>query len=167
VYPEAFAWNPYPYYTNKSDVWPRGFPLKLIRDKKSQEVTSPLPQVPLFDGDRIGVIQSLANQNPDVDALYRLLPFRLPFDFNCHLDDTPLALAPGFGMAPYNAQATLHLSPSFLGLLLPITVKGRVSDIWRSYFTQRTLWDAGEFYSYYVRSIPFKQRWRMGGEKGL
>ena len=39
-------------------------------------------------------------------------------------------------MAPYNAQATLHFYEAFWGLYLPITVPGRVSDIWRSYFTQ-------------------------------
>jgi hypothetical protein len=37
---------------------------------------------------------------------------------------------------PYNAQATVHLSPSFFALLLPFTVHGRVSDIWRSYIAQ-------------------------------
>jgi hypothetical protein len=29
------------------------------------------------------------------------------------------------------------------GLLLPITVHGRVSDIWRSYFTQSIMWHVG------------------------
>lgn len=32
-------------------------------------------------------------------------------------------------------------APFPLGMLLPITVHGRVSDIWRGYFTQRILWD--------------------------
>ena len=36
-------------------------------------------------------------------------------------------------------QATLHFIPAFWGLLLPITVTERVSDIWRSYFTQALL----------------------------
>ena len=31
---------------------------------------------------------------------------------------------------------------SFWGLLLPVTVHGRVSDIWRAYLTQKLLWDA-------------------------
>jgi hypothetical protein len=37
---------------------------------------------------------------------------------------------------PYNAQATLHFYDAFWALYLPVTVAGRVSDIWRSYFTQ-------------------------------
>ena len=46
-------------------------------------------------------------------------------------------------MMPYNAQATLHAYDALWGLLLPCTVHGRVTDIWRAYFTQRLLWDAG------------------------
>jgi len=46
-------------------------------------------------------------------------------------------------MMPYNAQATLHAYEALWGLLLPCTVHGRVTDIWRAYFTQRLLWDIG------------------------
>jgi hypothetical protein len=39
----------------------------------------------------------------------------------------------------YNAQATLHLQPALWSLVLPVTVHGRVSDIWRGYITQRLM----------------------------
>jgi hypothetical protein len=52
----------------------------------------------------VAVVQSLANHDPDVDALYRLLPHTLPFDFAAHTSEGALAPAPRFGMAPYNAQ---------------------------------------------------------------
>ena len=39
----------------------------------------------------------------------------------------------------YNAQATLHLQPALWSLVLPVTVHGRVSDIWRGYVTQRLM----------------------------
>jgi hypothetical protein len=42
--------------------------------------------------------------------------------------------------APYNAQATVHLKEAFWSMLLPMTVNGRVSDIWRSYITQSLLY---------------------------
>merc|ERR1719157_306801 len=54
-----------------------------------------------------------------------------------------LVLPPGV-FAPYNAQATVHMYDGFWGLLLPVTVHGRVSDIWRSFLTQKLLWDIGE-----------------------
>ena len=39
-------------------------------------------------------------------------------------------------VTPYNAQASLHFYNAFWALYLPVTVTGRVSDIWRSYFSQ-------------------------------
>ena len=39
-------------------------------------------------------------------------------------------------ITPYNAQATMHFYDAFWALYLPVTVAGRVSDIWRSYFSQ-------------------------------
>ena len=41
---------------------------------------------------------------------------------------------PSHAVTPYNAQATLHFYEAFWALYLPVTVAGRVSDIWRSYF---------------------------------
>jgi hypothetical protein len=144
VYPDTMAWNPYPYYTQKAATWPRGFPLTMLSDPRTAAAPEPLPTVPLFGGQRIAVLQSLADHDPDVDAIYRLTPLPLPLYFTEHLNEPPLAPAPRFSMTPYNAQATLHFQSAFFGLLLPVTVHGRVSDIWRSYFTQRALWEAGE-----------------------
>ena len=46
--------------------------------------------------------------------------------------------------APFEQQqATLHFPEAFWGMLLPVTVHGRVSDIWRSYFTQALLPSVG------------------------
>ena len=39
-------------------------------------------------------------------------------------------------VVPYNSEATLHWYKSFWALLLPVSVHGRVSDIWRSYIAQ-------------------------------
>ena len=44
---------------------------------------------------------------------------------------------------PYNAQATVHTKPTLWATLLPMTVPGRVSDIWRGYFAQRIFEDLG------------------------
>lgn len=52
-----------------------------------------------------------------------------------------LLLVPGNTYAPMNAQAALSSYDALWGLLLPSTVPGRVSDIWRSYFVQRILQD--------------------------
>ncbi len=48
----------------------------------------------------------------------------------------PILKIPPTLVSPYNAQATLHFYKAFWALYLPVTVPGRVSDIWRSYFAQ-------------------------------
>lgn len=158
------VFNPYPKMVSikssncSSQIapWPRGFPLEYI--KGIEEVSS-------VDGARIGsndensllrhedtvmttrtisaasigIVQSLANNDPDVDAIYRLTqPLPLNFPTKGHL-----VAPPPHSFSPYNAQATLHKYSALWSLLLPVTVHGRVSDIWRSYFFQRIARDYG------------------------
>ena len=42
-------------------------------------------------------------------------------------------------LQPYASQATLHTYEALWSLLLPITVHGRVTDIWRAYLAQRLM----------------------------
>jgi len=94
------------------------------------------------------VQQYLADEDPDVDAVFRLTR-DLPCFFEGLPPETPemLAVPPNI-FVPYNAQATVHLYEAFWGLLLPVTVHGRVSDIWRAYLTQKLLWDVGQVLSF-------------------
>lgn len=64
----------------------------------------------------------------DVDAVYRMTN-RTPMSFGKKLDRI-LMVPTGSTFAPYNAQATVHFRTSFFALYLPVTVNGRVSDIW-------------------------------------
>merc|ERR1712126_189026 len=72
-------------------------------------------------------------------TIYRLTR-QLPLNFDTDGDGASLEEGT---FVPYNAQATIHSKEAFFGLILPISVHGRVSDIWRSYFTQRLMWLAG------------------------
>jgi hypothetical protein len=132
--------NPYTFF-GAPNAWPRGYPLDEVRSSTAGEAVVEAVQM---EAKSIGVIQSLANNDPDVDALYRLSSLPLPFDFNEEGNADLVALPPKDLMSPYNAQATLHFYRAFWGLLLPITVHGRVSDIWRSYFVQRLFWETGD-----------------------
>jgi len=90
------------------------------------------------------VQQYLADEDPDVDAVFRLTR-QLPCSFQGLPEGLPENMAvPPNVFLPYNAQATVHLYEAFWGLLLPVTVHGRVSDIWRAYLTQKLLWDVGQ-----------------------
>ena len=50
--------------------------------------------------------------------------------------------------SPWNAQSTLFEYKTFWGMLLPMTVHGRVSDIWRSYFTQKIMWEQDSYMAF-------------------
>ena len=123
--------NPYPYFgVNETRVWPRGFPLQFVKDSTTIPRTCNMTHS--FE---VGIIQSLANEQPDVDAIYRLTR-EVPFNFK-HTPDSRCALVVPENMySPFNAQATLWLPSAFEFLALPVSVNGRVSDIWRSYITQ-------------------------------
>ena len=140
---KCIAFNPYPYMgAPDKGAWPRGYPLNLIRqpcthkfvpmNKKliNSEVT--VPDL------KVAVYQSLADNEPDVDGIFRLTR-TTPFSFESTSTKT-IVIPPGT-FTPFNAQATLVLKPALWSLLLPVSVHGRVSDIWRSYFIQRLLWD--------------------------
>ena len=137
------VFNPYAYFRPNGTklVWPRGFPLQFIRDERTYHVGSAhLEEVPIDASNaKVAIVQSLANHDPDVDAIYRLTQ-SLPITFNRQ----GTVLIPERGLyTPWNAQAVLISYPAFFGMLLPVTVTGRVSDIWRSYITTRLLWETG------------------------
>ena len=129
-------YNPYPDFTDKF-IWPRGFPMPDVLRTSSASNGIKVEMnlsVPYWPDLHLGAVQSLANNDPDVDAMFRLTR-SLPFDFDL---DRNVALLPG-SMAPFNAQATMWYE--LWMLYLPMSVHGRVSDIWRSYMAQRLFWD--------------------------
>ena len=123
--------NPYPYFSvNETYTWPRGQPLEHIRNSvtipklcKSSERIS------------IAVVQSLANIQPGVYAIYRFTR-NTPFNFGATPSRHTPVVVPQNTFSPFNAQATLWKKEAFLFSALPISVTGRVSDIWRSYIAQ-------------------------------
>jgi len=143
----AKAFNPFPKMGASLDnTWPRGLPLSLINDESSRGQPGPLMVKDLSLDTNVAVIQSVCDHDPDVDAIYRLTR-PLPFTFDAiktfnpeKTRERPKTLqVPTHLYAPYNAQATLHYPIAYWGLYLPMTVTGRVSDIWRSYIVQRLL----------------------------
>ncbi len=124
VQKEGPVWNPYPYY-GAPNAWPRGFPLDKIMPLNRKLQTKHRKCLPIIQ-------QYMANRDPDVDAMYRLSH---PLPMNYATNKEPMVLPQGV-FCPYNAQATLHLYEAFWSMLLPKTVNGRVSDIWRSYISK-------------------------------
>jgi hypothetical protein len=134
--------NPYIYFRPATDpegndvfTWPRGFPLPFIRDPRTYEFgTTAHPE---SRPGKLALVQSLADHDPDVDAIYRMTG-ALPFNF---LQKRKLLTVPVETFVPWNAQATLFAPDAYWSLLLPTSVHGRVSDIWRSYIGERLFWE--------------------------
>lgn len=113
-------------------IWPRGFPLDYVADGRVPSVTSAGTSQGL-------IVQALADDNPDVDAVYRLL-FPLPIKFQ---QRKPVQLPQGI-WCPFNSQATTFRREAFPLLYLPSHCSFRMTDIWRSFIAQRCLWELDE-----------------------
>eukprot|EP01088_Endostelium_zonatum_P015615 TRINITY_DN3923_c0_g1_i1.p1 TRINITY_DN3923_c0_g1~~TRINITY_DN3923_c0_g1_i1.p1 ORF type:complete len:475 (-),score=53.05 TRINITY_DN3923_c0_g1_i1:116-1540(-) len=132
------ALNLYPFFapvnndnrTTIDTMWPRGFPLDSIVASTSSNLS-----LVDFNGREPSVIQLLQQHDPDLDAIFRLT-HSLPVYFKTN---DKMIIVPINCYAPFNAQSTVWRRSGFWGLYLPMTVTGRVSDIWRSYFIQKIL----------------------------
>lgn len=126
---ENAGWvNVYSYFTD-NNIWPRGFPLDAVQ--------SPSPVWDSLDINYIDcpIQQGLADENPDVDAIYRLT-FPLPQNFR---NDRQLALHSGT-WCPFNSQNTTWWSDAYKLMYLPAYCSFRMTDIWRSFIAQRIAW---------------------------
>ena len=115
-------------------IWPRGYPLDLIldpnHDLKEDELTQQEAQ--------IGIWQGLADSDPDVDAIYRLIDnTEIFFDKR-----PPIVLAEGT-LCPFNSQNTAVRRELFPLLYLPAYVTFRFTDILRGLVAQPIMWAHG------------------------
>lgn len=115
-------------------LWPRGFPLRSILDPRAVLAPASIAAAPV----NIGVWQMLADGDPDVDAIYRLVDNRRQF----FQDRAPLVLGAG-SLCPFNSQATAFRQALFPLLYLPSTVTFRFTDILRGWVAQPIMWAAG------------------------
>ena len=122
--------NIYSYFTDKK-VWPRGIPLRCVLDAET-------PKASAAKNLNVGVWQFLADEDPDVDAIYRLTN-NTPIYFNWR---APLVLDHDV-CCPFNSQNTYFRKEVFPLLYLPSTVTFRFTDILRGLVAQPILWAAG------------------------
>lgn len=123
--------NVYRYFTDVP-IWPRGFPLEAVRN--------PVPP-PDARGEReiyCPIQQGLADENPDVDAIYRLT-MDLPQRFS---GTAKIALGKG-SWSPFNSQNTTWFREAFPLLYIPSWCSFRMCDIWRSFVALRICWANG------------------------
>ncbi len=128
---ETDGWvNAYRYFS-ENFIYPRGLPLTHAR--------ADVPAPGLAGIFECPVQQGLADSDPDVDAVYRML-FPLPFTFETAHD--PVLLRNG-SWCPFNSQNTTFFESAFPLLYLPAYCSFRMTDIWRSFVAQRILHASG------------------------
>lgn len=134
--------NAYRFFS-KTTIYPRGFPLEELTSERENArpaagtTTTSCP-----------IQQGLADANPDVDAIYRML-YPLPLDFD---KEEPLILPAGT-WCPFNSQNTTFFLEAFPLLYLPTYCSFRMTDIWRSFVAQRLLWTCGWNLSFHSATV--------------
>jgi hypothetical protein len=120
--------NIYQLYT-KQKIWPRGLPLHLINTNFH------LNNLISYKECSVGIWQGLADEDPDVDAIYRLTS-----DKACYFNErNPVVLSKGT-ICPFNTQNTIIRKELFPLLYLPTYVTFRFTDILRGLVAQPIMW---------------------------
>ena len=127
--PSRDGWvNVYRYFSDEN-IWPRGFPLECLQQNHVE-------LVPQEKSVYCPIQQGLADDNPDVDAVYRLI-LPLPIRFQ---NNPSIALGKG-SWSPFNSQNTTWFTEAFPLLYIPYYCSFRMCDIWRSYVAMRICWE--------------------------
>lgn len=120
--------NIYQLYT-KQKIWARGLPLNLITTQFELEKDLSVKKC------KVGIWQGLADEDPDVDAIYRLTN-----DTPCYFEERePVVLSKGT-ISPFNSQNTIIRKELFPLLYLPTYVTFRFTDILRGLVAQPIMW---------------------------
>jgi len=113
--------NIFKYFTNNAHIWPRGYPLSLLKNDSNYgfQSTNKCPSI----------INGLVDNDPDVDALFRII---------CNHQDTiqwnknDCVLIDNKNVCVFNTQNTFWLNPElFMCMLVPCSVSFRYCDILR------------------------------------
>ena len=140
--------NIFKYFT-KNNIWPRGFPLDLVAESFNNK---------LYAGElvketaKVGVWQGLADDDSDVDAIYRML-----FGVEVKFDKRPPLVLDAFTVTPFNSQNTIFRKELFKLMYLPTFVTFRFTDILRGLIAQPILWAMG-FKLGFTEATVFQER---------
>lgn len=122
-------------------MWPRGLPLDEIHTPGTLAAAAAPADCP--------VQQYLADNDPDVDAVFRLTT---KGEFYFRRDRGPVVLDRDCWV-PFNSQNTVFFADAFPLLYLPCFVSFRMTDIWRSFVAQAALWHAGQRVSFHGPTV--------------
>jgi hypothetical protein len=126
--------NVYQLYSDQK-IWPRGLPLSLIN--RDFDLGNKI----IKENSKVGIWQGLADEDPDVDAIYRLT-----CDEPCYFKERPPIVLGKQSISPFNTQNTIIVKELFPLLYLPTYVTFRYTDILRGLIAQPIMW----LYNYHL-----------------
>ena len=113
--------NIFKYFTNNAHIWPRGFPLNILKNDPSFLLTH-TDKTP-------SIINGLVENDPDVDALFRLI---CKHEKTITWDTNKKVMIDNNNLCVFNTQNTFWLnSLIFTCMFIPTTVSFRYCDILR------------------------------------
>jgi hypothetical protein len=127
IEPDKGFINIYSLFTHQH-IWPRGLPLRLINHKEDYKLLENKEV-------RIGIWQGLADEDPDVDAIYRLT-----CDKPCYFNEREPLFLSNNTVTPFNTQNTIIRKELYPLLYLPMYVTFRFTDILRGLVAQPIMW---------------------------
>ena len=130
--------NIFKYFTNNAYIWPRGFPLSLLKNN---------PNYLIQDTDKKpSIINGLVENDPDVDALFRII---CNHQNSIKWDKSKCALIDNKNICVFNTQNTFWVNPElFICLLIPCSVSFRYCDILRGIITNIILKQTNNYMMY-------------------
>ena len=130
--------NIFKYFTNNAHIWPRGFPLTLLKNKPNYDIAA--------CDKRPSIVNGLVENDPDVDACFRLV---------CNQQDQIIweqnksIIIDNQNMCVFNTQNTFWLNPElFVSMLIPCSVSFRYCDILRGIITNIILKKTNNYMMY-------------------
>ena len=121
-----------------SHIWARGYPLELIHSENAPI----LKQANEENLNKVGIIQSLVDGDPDVDSIFRLTSKEYTNNFKFQPGKSCIMNQGIYSQG--NTQAALWINPQLFHLLyIPVTVPFRFCDILKMYVAQRCMWEYG------------------------
>ena len=124
--------NLYKIFTD-SHIWLRGIPPNHESVCIIPDLSDELNKL------EYSIIQGLVNNDPDVDAFYRINVSNKPFTFE--KDPGYDILLDKYSVCPFNTQNTFWIDPKmFYAMFLPTTVTFRYTDILRGFIALFQLW---------------------------
>lgn len=136
-------YNVYSLFSDEN-IWPRGFSLNKIKD---------FPSCGLLKWNKSSIHQGLADGEPDVDAIWRLV-----FNKKVSFSQIKNVYLKRNTWCPFNSQSTWWFPKAYALMYLPVYASFRMTDIWRSFVAQRCLWELGEGVTFHSPSEVFQDR---------